>query len=117
MATSGQLSGAGGTTGAALTSIGSDLSVSITFQVASELIQGASEAQMGEEVLVGVVLGLAVIFSVWRFRATTRCVGPRASNVTHSACPQSLRARVVLFMVSCSEHAPLARQLQRPLPA
>lgn len=58
--------GAGGTTGAALTAIGSDLSVSITFQVAAELIDAASEKQLSEEVLVGLVLGLAVVFSALR---------------------------------------------------
>jgi hypothetical protein len=57
------LTGAGGTTGAALTAIGSDLSVSLSFQVASELLDAAREEQMSEDELVGIVLGLAVIFS------------------------------------------------------
>ena len=60
------INGAGGTTGAALTTIGSDLSVSITFQVAAELIDAASEKQISEEVLVGIVLALAVVFSALR---------------------------------------------------
>lgn len=66
MSSSAELTGAGGTTGAALTAIGSDLSVSITFQVAAELIDAASEKQLSEEVLVGLVLGLAVVFSALR---------------------------------------------------
>tara|TARA_Y100000389_G_scaffold15289_1_gene13539 strand:- start:1213 stop:1785 length:573 start_codon:yes stop_codon:yes gene_type:complete len=66
MTTASELTGAGGTTGAALTAIGSDLSVSITFQVAAELLDAASEKQLSEEVLVGLVLGLAVVFSALR---------------------------------------------------
>lgn len=60
------LTGAGGTTGAALTLIGSDLSVSLTYQVASELLDAAREEQMSEDELVGIVLGLAVVFSALR---------------------------------------------------
>ncbi len=60
------LTGAGGTTGAALTAIGSDLSVSLTYQVASELLDAAREEQMQEDELVGIVLGLAVVFSALR---------------------------------------------------
>ena len=55
-----QLVGAGGTSLGALTSIGSDLSVSVSFQVASELLDSAHETDMREDELVGIVLGVAI---------------------------------------------------------
>lgn len=58
-----QLVGAGGTSLGALTSIGSDLSVSVSFQVASELLDAAQETDMREDELVGLVLGVAIALS------------------------------------------------------
>lgn len=58
-----QLMGAGGTSLGALTSIGSDLSVSVSFQVASELLDAAQETNMREDELVGMVLGVAIALS------------------------------------------------------
>jgi hypothetical protein len=58
-----QLVGAGGTSLGALTSIGSDLSVSVSFQVASELLDAAHETDMREDELVGMVLGVAIALS------------------------------------------------------
>ena len=55
--------GAGGTSLGALTSIGSDLSVSVSFQVASELLDAAQETDMREDELVGLVLGVAIALS------------------------------------------------------
>ena len=47
----------------ALASIGSDLSVSVSFQVASELVDASREVQMQDAELIGIVLGLSVAFS------------------------------------------------------
>lgn len=58
-----QLVGAGGVSLGALTSIGSDLSVSVSFQVASELLDAAQETDMREDELVGMVLGVAIALS------------------------------------------------------
>jgi hypothetical protein len=58
-----ELTGAGGTTMLALSTIGSDLSVSISLQTASELVEAAHEAGLNEDELVGVVIGIAVILS------------------------------------------------------
>lgn len=55
--------GIGGTTFGALSSIGSDLSVSVSFNIASELLGAASDEQLSEDELIGLVLGFAVIFS------------------------------------------------------
>jgi hypothetical protein len=55
--------GAGGAATGALTSIGSDLSVSVSFQVASELLDAAKETDMREDELVGLVLGVSIALS------------------------------------------------------
>lgn len=57
------MAGAGGTATNALASIGSDLSVSVSFQVASELVDASREVQMQDAELIGIVLGLSVAFS------------------------------------------------------
>ena len=60
------MSGAGGTAAGALSSIGSDLSISISFQVASELIEGGKEGQLRDDELVGIVLSLAIVLTAVR---------------------------------------------------
>lgn len=60
------MSGAGGTAAGALSSIGSDLSISISFQVASELIEAGKEGQLREDELVGIVLALAIMLTAVR---------------------------------------------------
>ncbi len=57
------VTGIGGTTFGALSSIGSDLSVSVSFNIASELLGAASDEQLSEDELIGLVLGFAVVFS------------------------------------------------------
>ena len=47
--------GTGGTTFSLLSSIGSDLSVSVSFNIARELLEGANDLQMGEDELIGLV--------------------------------------------------------------
>ena len=56
----------GGTTASTLTSIGADLSVSISFQVAQELVNGAEESSFEEDELVAIVLGVAIILAAAR---------------------------------------------------
>lgn len=50
----------GMSTAAALSNIGSDLSVSISFSVANEFLESAREAQFGDEELVAVLLVIVV---------------------------------------------------------
>ena len=59
-------------TGSALSSIGADLSVSISFSVANEFIAAARESQMGDDELVAVLVTIVVgvtstrgLFSRW----------------------------------------------------
>lgn len=53
----------GGTTFGALSSIGSDLSVSVSFNIARELLDAAEDEQISEDELIGLVLGFAIVFT------------------------------------------------------
>ena len=55
--------GVGGTTFGTLSSIGSDLSVSVSFNIANELLEAAHDEQLSEDELISLVLGFAIIFS------------------------------------------------------
>jgi hypothetical protein len=55
--------GVGGNTFGTLSSIGSDLSVSVSFNIARELLNAASDEQISEDELIGLVLGFAVVFT------------------------------------------------------
>ena len=54
------LVGAGGASLGALTSISSDLAVSVSFQVASELLDAAHETDTREDELIGMVLSVSI---------------------------------------------------------
>ena len=69
--------GLGGTTFTALSGIGSDLSVSVSFSIANELLSAASDEQLAEEELVSLMLGFAVVASALQ-AATRRAVSQRA---------------------------------------
>ena len=65
----------GGTTVSALSSLGSDLSVSVSFTIARELLEGAQEASISEDELVGIVLSVSIIFT-----AIENLIGSRLRN-------------------------------------
>jgi hypothetical protein len=60
--------GVGGTTFGMLSSIGSDLSVSVSFNIASELLDAAKDEQIAPDELISLVLGFAIIFSAVQAR-------------------------------------------------
>ena len=60
--------GVGGTAFGALSSIGSDLSVSVSFNIARELLDAAHDEQISEDELIGLVLGFAIILSALQAR-------------------------------------------------
>ena len=60
--------GVGGTTFGALSSIGSDLSVSVSFNIARELLSAAHDEQISEDELIGLVLGFAIVFTAVQSR-------------------------------------------------
>ena len=52
-----------GPTSAALGALGSDLAFSVSFGIARELLDGAQDAQISDEELIAVLLGLSVVFA------------------------------------------------------
>lgn len=46
-----------------LSSLGADLTFSVSWSVARELLDGASESQLGEDELIGIVLGVSVVLT------------------------------------------------------
>lgn len=50
-------------TSAALGALGSDLAFSVSFGIARELLDGSREAQISDEELIAVLLGLSVVFA------------------------------------------------------
>ena len=60
--------GVGGTTFGALSSIGSDLSVSVSFSIANELLSAANDEQLSEDELIGLVLGFTIVFAALQAR-------------------------------------------------
>ena len=69
---SGSMMGVGGTTVGALQLIGSDLSVSVSFVIARELLEGAAEVQMADDELIACVLGLSIVFTAIENAVTIR---------------------------------------------
>lgn len=63
--------GVGGTTFGALSSIGSDLSVSVSFNIARELLSAAADEQISEDELIGLVLGFTIILTALQARLST----------------------------------------------
>ena len=55
------MGGVGGTTFDMLSSIGSDLSVSVSFNIAHELLDAAHDEQLAADELISLVLGFAII--------------------------------------------------------
>ena len=52
-----------GPTSVALGALGSDLAFSVSFGIARELLDGARDAQISDEELIAVLLGLSVVFA------------------------------------------------------
>ena len=51
-----------------LSSIGSDLSVSVSFNIANELLEWSHDAQLGQDELIALVTGFAIVFSALQAR-------------------------------------------------
>lgn len=60
--------GMGGTTFGMLSSIGSDLSVSVSFNIANELLEWCHDAQLGQDELIALVTGFAIVFTALQAR-------------------------------------------------
>lgn len=62
--------GVGGASSFTLSSIGSDLSVSVSFSIARELLEAAGEQNVSTDELVGIVLGFAIVLTACKERFT-----------------------------------------------
>tara|TARA_B110000114_G_scaffold185821_1_gene235249 strand:+ start:13832 stop:14461 length:630 start_codon:yes stop_codon:yes gene_type:complete len=96
--------GVGGTTFGALSSIGSDLSVSVSFNIASELLSAAGDEQLSEDELIGLVLGFTIVFAALQSRLGAQLIKRRARAV--SDAKDAARARLVSLKADL--HQPLA---------
>ena len=74
--------GVGGTTFGMLSSIGSDLSVSVSFNIARELLDAANDEQIAPDELISLVLGFAIIFSAVQSRLNKTLDDRRRSAIT-----------------------------------
>lgn len=68
-------------TTAALSGLGSDLSVSISFNVALELVNAARESQLGDEELVTILVLLVVVVTVAKSFVSNRLAEARAETL------------------------------------
>ena len=85
--------GVGGTTFGALSSIGSDLSVSVSFNIARELLSAAADEQINEDELIGLVLGFTIVFSALQSRLSAELEQRRVKLV--SKAKRDARGRVM----------------------
>ncbi len=76
--------GVGGTTFAALSGIGSDISVSVSFNIATELLDAAHDEQLSDEELISLILGFTIVFSALQ-SATRKALAQRAVDAQKSA--------------------------------
>lgn len=83
--------GVGGTTFGTLSSIGSDLSVSVSFTIASELLDAAKDEQIAADELISLVLGFAIIFSALKSRLNKTLAGRRKSVIGKARSVARLR--------------------------
>ena len=75
-----------------LSSIGSDLSVSVSFNIASELLDAANDEQIGPDELISLVLGFAIIFTAVQSRLNKTLEDRRKSVIEKAR--SAARARV-----------------------
>lgn len=78
------IGGVGGTASDMLNSIGSDLSVSVSFNIARELLDAANDEQIAPDELISLVLGFAIIFTAVQ-SSLTRALGDRRKSVIEAA--------------------------------
>ncbi len=75
------IGGVGGTTFGTLSSIGSDLSVSVSFNIAHELLDAAEDEQLAADELISLVLGFAIICTAVQSRLNKALDDRRASAI------------------------------------
>ena len=91
-ATGGTSGGVGGTTFASLSSISSDLSVSVAFSISSEMLAAAQDEGITQDELIGLVLGFTIVFAALQARLKVELERRRARIV--DSAQRSARARL-----------------------
>ena len=84
--------GVGGTTFGMLSSIGSDLSVSVSFNIARELLDAAEDEQLAADELISLVMGFAIVLTAVQSRLN-KALDDRRKSVIDKA-RSTARARV-----------------------
>ena len=85
------MGGVGGTTFGMLSSIGSDLSVSVSFNIAHEQLDAANDEQIAPDELISLVLGFAIIFSAVQSRLNKTLADRRKSVIEKARSDARLR--------------------------
>ena len=85
------IGGVGGTTFDTLSSIGSDLSVSVSFNIARELLDAANDEQIGPDELISLVLGFAIILTAIQSRLNRTLEDRRKSVIEKARSDARLR--------------------------
>lgn len=83
--------GVGGVSIGALSSISSDLSVSVSFSIARELLAAAKDEQLAEDELIGLVLGFSIVFTALQTRLGADIAARKRRSV--QSAKASVRAR------------------------
>lgn len=76
--------GVGGTTFGMLSSIGSDLSVSVSFNIARELLDAAEDEQLAADELISLVMGFAIVLTAVQSRLN-KALDDRRKSVIEKA--------------------------------
>lgn len=80
----------------ALSSISSDLSVSVSFNIARELLAAAEDEQLAEDELIGLVLGFSIVFTAVQTRLGADIAARKKRSV--ESAKASVRARFELIV-------------------
>lgn len=103
--------GVGGTTFGALSSIGSDLSVSVSFNIARELLSAASDEQISEDELIGLVLGFTIVFAALQSTISGELDKRRVRTVTNAK--RDARTKVIRLRTTLSLSTDASAELFR----
>ena len=88
--------GVGGTASGALSSISSDLSVSVSFNIARELLDASNDEQLAEDELIGLVLGFSIVFTALQTRLRAEIASRKKASVERAKSSVALRFKAVL---------------------
>lgn len=107
-----QNGGVGGTSFGALSSIGSDLSVSVSFNIARELLDAANDEQISEDELIGLVLGFTIVFTALQSRLRSEIEVRRRRGVEHARASVRSRFETLLHAGAFRSEVPMTEEVK-----